>query len=95
MIKIVCEEFRSKINYFLSKDRQDRWHLFPDNGVEFIVVNDLEKLRQDADRHNVMSIKGIEKENTIYEWGYNGGFERWIEIDSSDPNYKYLSQYIV
>ena len=93
MIKIVCEEFRSKINYFLSKDRQDRWHLFPDNGVEFIVVNDLENLWKDVTRY-VSSTKGINKENAIYGWGYDGRFEEWTEIDSSDPNYKYLSQYL-
>lgn len=94
MIRIVYEEFHSKINYFLSKDKQDRWHLFPDNGVEFIVVNDIENLWKDATRY-VSSTKGIKKENTIYGWGYDGRFEEWTEIDSSDPNYKYLSQYLV
>lgn len=89
-------ELHKKPNYFLSySSRNNEWILFPENGVEFIVVNNIDKLRQDADRYNIMSIKGIEKENTIYEWGYNGRFEKWTEVNSSNPDYNYLSQYLV
>lgn len=93
-IKESPEKSYKGLNYCLSYSRKKgKWIKFPENGVQYIVVNDLANLGRDVDGL-VMCTDGITKEHTIYGWGLDGWFEKWTELDSSHPDYNYLSQYL-
>lgn len=80
-------------NYLMTKLKDGSWEKDSERGVQYVVVNNLTTLDRDcAGFINVL--KGINNEHTIYEWGIDGRYEKWTEIDSSNPDYKYLSQYL-
>lgn len=93
MIEILEGNHARGRNYLLTHSKNGVWKQDSENGVEYIVVNNLETVG--ADCQGLVTITdGINKEHTIYEWGIDGGFEKWTEIDSSNPDYEYLTQYL-
>ena len=90
MIKVIYENYK-RPNYLLTHSRKRGWVRDSENGVQYIVVNNIETVGADC-QGLVNSTDGIDKEDTIYEWDYY--CDRWTELDTSNPDYKYLSQYL-